>query len=508
MLCGGSLLSAGRIERGISQLRSGNEPKALDLFTEAWVSGEGEERQLAMFYLNLVAEGNKGNIPPVEEARAALRVKHESARLERVERSSRAVRADRSSAQDGSPSGVKSAAVIFHTPQARRAYESAYGGDDEGEEPAREPGRGYGAARPRAKPLANYKKTAAYTPKYDGSVPARRPVAPRVRPQQRAEGTYVTASVPPEAAAASYRPKTGAARPSSAQPRARAQKQAEEEDIPAETADAEPRKDGEDDIAAPASAPYRETVVADAAAGDDVIGVGETSVPGREVKKAEEAPSFEASSPYRETVVVGGSAGSGTKVVALASKAVRKETPAGLRPADGSFKKPADTSGIKVQASDGETSAPIAGYYGVQSSSVDVVATRSGEDTAGADIKMARLKGKKKGFVIEDAYEVEDEAQDEFVSEVRFKADELELAGDAMSAVEAAAKKISKGGTLTVRGLSSPSEKNAENLSKIRAKLVERLLKKKYDIPSGKMTVEWGIGVNRDDQKVLLIVRA
>jgi len=436
-LSGGSPLSAGRIERGISYLRAGDDKRALDTFSEVWASGEGEDRKLAMFYLDLVVVGGKDNIPSVEEARAAIRLKAESE-----------LRDAFTASEDYS--GVKPAAVIYHTQQARYIDEEISGRYGGVEEPSPEPSV-YKSGKPAANPKVYAQKAAGpsrVNSTAAGSVVPAAAGSPRGNAKKQGGGPDLTA-----------------ARRFAGSSRGKAKKRIK---------------------AASLSAP---------------------ALPRDKTYKPEnEGFSHPSSRPYVETVVAGGNDGGWGKVVAVASVDRGSGKPTG-RPVDIPVSEPLDTAAIKVEVSDGEPAGQVYGFYGIESSRVAVAAASPGEETSDADIKTARLERKKKTFVVEDAYTIENEPPDEFVSEVCFKINELELAGDAMPAVAAAAEQLPRGASLTVRGLSSPYEKNAESLSMIRAKLIERLLKKKFDVPSAKMNVEWGVGVNQDDRKVLLLVR-
>ncbi|MBI4052087.1 MAG: OmpA family protein [Elusimicrobia bacterium] len=91
--------------------------------------------------------------------------------------------------------------------------------------------------------------------------------------------------------------------------------------------------------------------------------------------------------------------------------------------------------------------------------------------------------------------------------ELPFKANGTELEPAGERAVEETVRLLSAPSSkVIVRGFASPMESNSEDLAKVRAKLVERLLKKKYDVPSKKIVVEWGVGVNQEDQRVLLSI--
>ncbi|HAH31682.1 MAG TPA: hypothetical protein DCL44_05145 [Elusimicrobia bacterium] len=145
---------------------------------------------------------------------------------------------------------------------------------------------------------------------------------------------------------------------------------------------------------------------------------------------------------------------------------------------------------------------------GAKENSTPVVSD-SMEQSDLSKVVLARLNTSTAGFTIEDDLAQEEELSAEPVREVFFETDAVEIADAQISAMEQASKLWeTNSGIMTVRGLASPSESNPDNLSKIRAKIVAHLLKQKFHIPSAKIQVEWGVGANQEDQRVLMIVRA
>ena len=112
-------------------------------------------------------------------------------------------------------------------------------------------------------------------------------------------------------------------------------------------------------------------------------------------------------------------------------------------------------------------------------------------------------------FTIEDDLAAEGDTPQEQTSEVRFAANSVEIGSSQLDALKQAAGLLgSNSGKITVRGLAAPAEKNPENLSEMRARIVKHLLERKFRIPSGRVSVDWGIGVNQEDQRVIIAVKA
>lgn len=119
-----------------------------------------------------------------------------------------------------------------------------------------------------------------------------------------------------------------------------------------------------------------------------------------------------------------------------------------------------------------------------------------------------RHKAKGARLAIEDATEAEVEKTKEEVRDINFAENNMELTPESSKLLESLKPLFAKEpAEVVVRGFASPMETNPERLAKVRAKLIEKLVRRQFDVPSDRISSEWGVGIGNEDQKVTLVIR-
>ncbi len=140
---------------------------------------------------------------------------------------------------------------------------------------------------------------------------------------------------------------------------------------------------------------------------------------------------------------------------------------------------------------------------------VPIVVNAEDKEFSGRGIQLAKFEPAKRDLIkVEDAGFSDDGSEsesEEKVMEISFKENDMSMPDDLVNAVEGVGKILSKNSDeVIVRGFSSPMEINPENIAKVRAKLVEKILRKKGKVSASRISVEWGVGINKNDQRVVI----
>jgi hypothetical protein len=127
-------------------------------------------------------------------------------------------------------------------------------------------------------------------------------------------------------------------------------------------------------------------------------------------------------------------------------------------------------------------------------------------DLEAAAVAVAGAETTASGFRIYDDISPQAAGPLKAAAELRFEENSVSLGAGQLAILAGAAEQLRPGALrVRVKGFSGPQERKPEKLARVRAEVVCRILARKMKIPRDRLVCEWGIGLDKSDQRVLLL---